>query len=546
MTVQLSRSVNKRSGYQQNFIQDKSTIGSVAGDYSAATVGRFTRGRIDQVFAVSREKHERLLGSPVSLTVSATGEAQVQAYESLRYGAQQMIVSRLVADDAVNKILIAKSSKLDVSGTGPAVWSTGLESAGLPAGSLIAFKHLECFNDGLICEINAEAAESAGVPAASKIITVQFLDPVSNAVIIGPFTGSLDPLAKDEYNNSSYIADVIEQATDVLKVIDVAKDATVAVDSQFYGKANNKPKFASGKMFYFSEGRTVYTNAEMSAAIDRLRRSRPNFTYLGAGGSENVALLGLLADLGKEINKQFIFDVPGRLAPAAAVAFVQSIGASVKSMYCQAYWAPLKRINPIAGGKAFFGTSGQQIGLRCARNAQINGQGIAPRNYPIAGSDYGLSGTSITQTYTPDDNELELLAENQINPVIFKDYASGGKFAWVDSLTGAQTTGGTKLIAVTEMATFLDDKVAALGQESLQRPMADAIDMMRRNLANLLKAMSSAKWMTPSAELDGGYYQADVLRNALAPNDEMDVLYDVSWDGTNRVTRGSQTIVRAG
>jgi len=58
--------------------------------------------------------------------------------------------------------------------------------------------------------------------------------------------------------------------------------------------------------------------------------------------------------------------------------------------------------------------------------------------------------------------------------------------------------------------------------------------------------MSSAKWMTPSAELDGGYYEADVLRNASAPNDEMDVLYDVSWDGTNRVTRGTQTIVRAG
>lgn len=546
MTVQMSRTISKRSGVQQNYISDKSEIGSAAADYNGGFIGRFTRGRTDKVFAVSLEKLERQLGAAVSLNVSPLGEAQIHVHEALSYGAQQAIVSRMIATDSVNKLLIATAAiPADGATNAPAVWSTGLESAGLPEGALIAFKHLECFNDGLTCEINAQPAEDKlGVLVPATTITVQFVDPVTAKVIIGPFTGSLDPRATDEQGQSAFIADVIEKGTDLINVVEVASPGTVPVKAAFYGKG----KFSSANLNYFSEGRTVYTSAEMASAVDRLRRSRPNFTYLGAGGSENVALLGMLAELGREINKQFPFDVPGRFTPEAAATFVQSIGASVKTLYAQAFWAPLKRNNPIAGGKAYFGTSGQQIGLRCARNAQVNSKGIAPRNRPIAGSDYGLRGTGITQMLEVLDEELELLAENQINPCIFKDYPSGAKYAWVDSLTGAQTTGATKLIAVAEMATFLDDKVAAYGQETLQKPMSESITMMTRFLGSksngLLPAIESAGWLNPTADLNGMSYQAKAGRNEAAPYDEMDVLYDVCYDGTNRITRAQQTIVR--
>jgi len=50
MTVNMSRAINKRSGVQQNFISDKSEIGSVASDYNGGFIGRFSRGRIDKVF----------------------------------------------------------------------------------------------------------------------------------------------------------------------------------------------------------------------------------------------------------------------------------------------------------------------------------------------------------------------------------------------------------------------------------------------------------------------------------------------------------------
>ncbi|QLG96712.1 hypothetical protein HZF02_32870 (plasmid) [Pseudomonas yamanorum] len=550
MTVQMSRAIGKRSGVQQNLISDKSEIGNTAADYNGGFIGRFTRGRTDKVFAVSAEKLDRQLGTAVSLSVSALGEAQIHVFEALRDGMQQAIVSRLIASDAVNQLLIATATAPAEGATdAPAVWTTGLESVGLPAGALIAFKHLECFNDGLTCEINADAAEDTkAVAVPSKVITVQFVDPVSGKVIIGPFTGSLDPLATDEQGNSSFIADVIEKGTDLITVVEVASGGSVPVACPFYGKSNGKAKFSSATLKYFSEGRTVYTAPEKVAAVGRLRRSRPNFTYLCAGGSEDVALLGMMADLGREINKQFPFDVPGRLSPEAAATFIQSIGASVKTLYGQAYWAPLKRNNPIAGGKAYFGTAGQQIGLRCARNAQVNSKGIAPRNRVIAGSEYGLRGSNITQMYEVLDDELELLAANQINPCIFKDYPSGAKYAWIDSLTGAQTTGATKLIAVAEMATFLDDKVAGYGQETLQKPMAESITMMTRFLGNpaagLLPAIQSAGWLNPTAELNGAAYQAQVKRNEAAPYDEMDVLYDLCYDGTNRITRAQQTIVR--
>ncbi|MDF2792251.1 MAG: hypothetical protein K0S85_4 [Pseudomonas orientalis] len=549
MTVNMSRAINKRSGVQQNYIADKSEIGSVASDYNGGFIGRFTRGRTDKVFAVSRERLERKLGKAVSLTVSALGEAQIQIFEALRDGMQQAIVSRLIATDAVNKLLIATATvPPQGGGAAPTAWSTGLESAGLPAGALIAFKHLECFNDGLTCEINAQAAEDdQGVAVPSKIITVQFTDPASGKTIIGPFTGSLDPTATDEFGNSSYIADVIDQGTDDLDVIEVAENAEVPVTCGFYGKANNQDKFVSSRLDYFTEGRTVYTSAEMAAAADRLRRARPNFTYLNAGGTENVALLALMADLGRELNKQFPYDIPGRLSPEAAAAFKQSIGASVQTEYAQAYWAPIKRDNPIAGGKAHFGTSGQQIGLRCARNAQVNAKGIAPRNRVIAGSDYGLKGTNITQTYEVNEvDDLELLAENQINPCIYKDYpTSGGKYAWVDSLTGKQTTGATKLIAVAEMATFLDDKVAAYAQETLQKPMNEAVTMMTRFLGkSLLPACESAGWFNGTAELNGAAWQSLVQPDESAPYDVMSVLYDVCYQGTNRITKAQQTIVR--
>lgn len=547
MTINHSRAISKRSGIQLNYISDESEIGSVASDYNSAFVGRFPRGRIDKVFAVTRENHKRKLGEAVSMTVSPLGEAHVHVFEALRYGTQQAIMARLVSKDAVLKLIAITAVVPPVEGAPVTpLLSAVTEASGLPAGALMTLKHKECFSDGVIVEINAEAAETElGAPAPSKVVTLRLVDVQTGKVILGPFRGSLDPASVDEYRNSDYIVDVVAKGTDLLEVVEVAEGASVPVTCTFYGRKNNKDVYASQAISYFDEGPKVYTSTEIEDAIQRLKRSRPNFTYLGLGGTQNVALLAAMLDAAKEINKILPWDVPGNLDPLAASMFRDSVGGSAQTLYSHCYWTPLKTDNPLAGGKAWIGTSGQQIGLRCARNAQVNAKGIAPRNQPIAGSDYALNRTNITQTYEPEADELELLAVARINPCIFMDYNSGPKYAWIDSLTGAPTEGATKLQSVSEMGTWIDDKVVNYGLECLQKPMAKSIRLQTRFLGELFGAVESAGWLQPTAELDGRAYQATVAAHAPSPYDTLDVRYDLCYDGTNRITIVQQTIVRA-
>lgn len=541
MTIPFSRSVSKRSAVQLNPINDQSeqpSVSTVA--HNMAITGRFSRGRIDKAFAVSRGKEARILGAPQSLAVSKLGECYVHISEALKKGTVQAVVSRLVSDTAVNKLMVATSTA-----SAGGVWSLVDESVGASGGYLLAIKHLECFSEGVRAEINARAAkDDAGVAIASNVIVLQLRDVATNEIVLGPYEGSLDPAAMDEFGQSYFIGDIVSQSTDVLEVVDVAENAQVSTDSVFYGKKDNKDVFASKDLKYFTEGDTVYTTAELDKAINRLKRSRPSFTYIGGGGTENVALINRLLGLGSDINKQVVWDIPGRLTPQAAVTFYESVGGATNSLYSQCYWSPISANNPVIGGKAIMGTSGQQIGYRCARNAQTNAKGIAPRNFPIAGSDYAIDRTNMTQVYEPDNDELELLAASRINPGIFMDYPSGPKYAWTDSLTGAQTEGASKLINVTEMATYVDDTMASAAQEKLQKPMSKAIDEMTKFGSTFLESLQSAGWLQPSAELEGACYKATFEANANQPFEKMDISTWVCYDGTNRVTVMQQSIVR--
>jgi hypothetical protein len=544
MTIPFSRTVGKRSAVQLNRISDKSeqpSVSTVA--HNMAIAGRFGRGRIDKVFAVSRGRESRLLGAPTSLAVSKLGEAYVHIYEALKKGTVQAIVSRLVGDDAENKLMVA--SNVATGAEGGAVWALVDADVGATGGFLIAIKHLECFSDGVKAEIHANIAlDNLGVQIPSKIIVLQLRDVVTNEIVLGPYQGSLDPSATDEFGQSAFIGDIVAQSTDMLEIVEVAEDAVVPVDCVFYGKKDNKDVYASSILNYFTEGDSVYSNAELDKAIDRLKRSRPSFTYIGSGGTQNVALITRLLNLGDDTNKQVCWDIPGNLSPEAAAAFYASVGGAANSLYSQAYWAPISANNPAIGGKAIMGTSGQQIGYRCARNAQTNAKGIAPRNYPIAGSEFAVDRTNMTQVYEPSDEELEVLAESRINPVIFRDYPSGPKYAWVDSLTGAQTEGASKLINVTEMATYVDDTMAAAAQEALQKPMAKAIEEMTKFAASFLPALQSAGWLQGSKELDGACYQATFQANEAQPFEKMNIRTAICYDGTNRITVMQQDIVR--
>lgn len=547
MSIPFSRSIDKRSGVQLNHINDMSETPSTSTvAHNMAITGRFARGRVDKVFAVSRNKVKRMLGAAQSMSVSALGEPYVHIQEALKSGTVQAIVSRLVSADSTNKLMVASVPVAPVEGgaAGP-VWTLVDEAAGAAGEYLIAIKHLECFSEGVKAEIHADAATGPdGAPAASKIIVLQLRDVNTNEIVLGPYKGSLDPAALDEFNQSYFIGDIVAQYTDLLEVVDVNADSSVPVTAPFYGKKDNKDAYASAVLVPFDEGSKLYTTADLDAAVDRIRRSRPSFTYIGSGGTESVALISRLLELGKEINKQTPWDIPGRFTPEAAKTFYESVGGATNSIYSQCYWAPISATNPVVGGKAFIGTSGMNIGLRCARNAQTNAKGIAPRNVVIAGSDFSVSRTNMVQTYEPSDDELELLAGSRINPVLFKDYQSGGKYAWIDSLTGAQTEGATKLIAVVEMATYVDDTLASAAQEALQKPMAKAIEKTTKFTGTFLESLQSAGWLQPSADLDGACYSATIQANANQPFEKMNIDTAICYDGTSRIIVQQQSIVR--
>lgn len=548
MTIPFSRTIDKRSGVQLNPINDMSETPSTSTvAHNMAITGRFARGRIDKVFAVSRNKLKRTLGAAQSMSVSALGEPYVHIQEALKSGTVQAIVSRLVSAEATNKLMVASVPKPAPEGAEAApAWTLVTEAAGPTGDYLVAIKHLECFSEGVKAEIHADAAVGAdGKPAPSKIIVLQLRDVNTNEIVLGPYKGSLDPAALDEFDKSYFIGDIVAQFTDLLEVVEVNADAAVPTTCAFYGKKDNKDAYASAVLVPFTEGSKLYTTSDLDAAVDRIRRSRPSFTYIGSGGTENVALISRLLELGKLINKQVCWDIPGRFTPAAAITFYASVGGATDSIYSQCYWAPIKATNPAAGGIAFMGTSGLNIGLRCARNAQTNAKGIAPRNVVIAGSDFAVNRTNMVQAYEPDeDTELEELAANRINPVLFKDYQSGGKYAWIDSLTGAQTEGATKLIAVVEMATYVDDTLASAAQEALQKPMAKAIEKTTKFAGNFLESLQSAGWLQPSAELDGACYSATIQANANQPFEKMNIDTAICYDGTARIIVQQQSVVR--
>lgn len=537
--IPFTRSLGKRSGVQLNYILDDSER-FVPGDGAQvfAGVARFTRGRIDRAFPVSRGEMRRLLGAPASPAVNALNEAYVHIYEAFQNGAQRAVISRLVPAAAALKWMVAKPN--EVTGGSPApVWELSATTAAPTADYLLAVRHMECFNEGVTAEIHADAAEDdEGDPVASKWVRLRIL--ALDGTELFNFEGSLDPLATDDFGESSYLPNVVSTQTDNLEVI-VATNASVPTASVYYGDdVDGNAKVATGDLVYFSEGGTTYASTDIDRAVNALRASIYPFGYIASLGTASTTLLAKLAPMGIEINKQLIFDIPGTLSVDAAITFANQF--NFDSHYVQWYWAPLRAVDPLNSGSIVFGAGGAQVGLRCRRNAQTDANGVPPKNYPIAGKDWPLVRTRIVQITTPTEDDLEKLARAKINPVIFQIYTNESAFVFYDSLTAAKTEADRKLIAVAEMSSQVDDWVASAAKEYLQLPMSDTIKRMTDFLQTLFEGLQAAKWLVPSAALEGSAFVARVAPNAQRPKDRVDVSYWLSYDGTTRAIFIQQTI----
>lgn len=547
MSTAFVRQLGSESGVQLNPLRDASEIPTT--DNSDQVFGimmRATRGRIDKPFAVDRGNVFKKLGKGEQIRVSALNEAWVHVVEALNNGAYEAVVQRLTTSAALIKWATAtvdaetKAVTFATSDTDPV------------ASYLFAVKHLECHNDGIKLEYRADENKVGGVAAANDKLTLRIRD--KGGVLLYEFYGSLNPEAKDDYGNSAYLPDVALARTDAveIKVGTIGAGATVDPASPAYGyDANGQEKWAkSAVLVCFTEGGTGYTTADYMSAREKLQYTPFNYAYISSGGTQAPALLAQLAQLAFDTNRQLRFDIPGNLNPEAAISFVEqlNVGASPTAHLMHAFWSPIKSDDPTGiNPKGYLGTATLNIAYACLRNAQTNAKGFAPKNYVIAGREWPIRRTRMTQVYSPRDQELNALARAKINPVMYEVYTGGGRYVFRDSLTCAPVESSLKkLIAVADMSTSIDESVTRAANDFLQLPMDVSVKKMKDFLTTLFEGAQASGWLVPSndPQMNGAAWTYDVRPNEQRPYVAMDVSYWLRYDGTNRQTFVTQTLTR--
>ena len=185
-----TRQLGSQSGIQLNPPRDN-TDGFItqATDQTVQFTGRFSRGRIDVPFKVNRANYKRKLGAPQSVRVSALNEAYVQLHEAINNGAREAVISRLSVAGATNKFAVFN---IDVSGVGS---FTAADTA--PTTNYVFYlKDMECYNDGVLFEVNAiRALDATNTAIATKRVTLRIKEP--DGTVRYEVTGLLDDTSKD-------------------------------------------------------------------------------------------------------------------------------------------------------------------------------------------------------------------------------------------------------------------------------------------------------------------------------------------------------------
>lgn len=534
------RQLGYQPGVQLNPLADLTDgVSPDNADQILAVVARLTRGRIDRPFRVNRSNFLAKTGPAESIRANALNEAKLQTYEALNNGGYEAVVMRLAPVEAVKSYAVINFGGTPV---GSATTTEFVVSATAPLTSWSLYlMHHDCHNDGIKWALHADQTPLGGVAVANTEVKLRLYDALD--VLLHEFTGSLSADAKDDYGQSLYLPDVIARQTDSVSAV-VSSDASVPVTSDAYGRdANGRDKWATSPVLIcFSEGGTSYDATDYDRCITALRETNDGFGYLLTGGTQVVSLIGKLALLAIEANLHLKVDIPGALSPSAAISLAQSL--NLDSHYVHFYWSPLEADDPLNGGRAMWGTGGLNAGFSCARNAQRNAKGFAPKNYPVAGKGWTIGRTGIRQLYSPTEQELSDLAKMQINPVIYELYNGGGRFVFTDSLTSAKTrVSFKKLISVAEMSADLDNWVTLYAKELLQLPMRQFIKRMNVFLDLVLSGAESSGWLVPAKNLPGNAaFSFEVKPSEVRPADLVLINYYTSFDGVARQVIVQQTL----
>lgn len=614
MATAFKRQLGAEAGTQLNPLRDNSEIPVQDNwDQNFGIMCRLTRGRFDKPFKVDRGNVLNKIGKGEQIRVLALNEAWVHVVEALNNGSYEAVIQRLVTSSAVISYAVASigsgavlnatvavgvitgiaattpgtgytvGQELLITGAGTGAAATvasinatgGILTVTVSAGGtgytaptvtvkepisfyvsadlptapyLFAVKHLECFNDGIKIEFRAEEKRVGGVNVANDVINLIIRDIDGNALY--NFTGSLSSTAKDDYQNSAYLTDIVSARTDAVEV-HVGLIGTIPTTSSAYGYSDitGQPNSAkSTTLICFTEGGTAYTTQDYMSARTKLQYTPHNYAYISSGGSQSVGLLAQLAQLAFDTNRQLKLDIPGGLTVDAAITFVEQLnmGASLTAQLMHQYWVRFKADDPTGiNGKGYYGSATLNIAYSNGRNAQTDAKGFAPKNYPIAGKQWPIRRTGQVHDQRLTDQELNALARAKINPVMFETFTGGGRTVFLDSLTAANVESSLiKLTAVSDMSTTLDDAVTRFCNDVLQLPMDVAVKRSRDFLKALFEGAQAAGWLVPSADpsMNGKAFRYEVKPNEVRPYDRMDVSYWLRYDGTVRQIFVTQTL----
>jgi len=564
------RQIGEQSGIQLNPTVDRTDGVAGFGDQTAAIVGSFNRGRIDKPFWVDAQTLRARLGAPVSLSKSLLNEAYLHVYEALQNGAQQVLVSRLLRENVANDFVViqvdATTGALQTETGEPILNSAGAAitvgntaiittaasiSTGFADELAIAFKLKDGINEGFFVRANFDAYDDVDAWNAAHTvfnpkslrITIEILDKTSLQVLYRA-VGAVHPDSVDEFNQTRYIGDL---ASDVFVFsagnLPNASYQEALEDSTMGLMLDGTRLFVRKSVDPFNHVDTTYVNSEMDTAVNALRYTNEDFGYIMGGGTQSVPLLTRLIALSYHTETLLAIDVPSNKTEEEAITWVTAL--NVDNFLISCYWTPLKCDEVLNGGKQSWGSSGAQIGLRCNRNARLNNLGFAPKNNPIAGKDWPLPRSGITQLRTPTANQLSALAKAKINPVILDKFSDGSRYTFRDSLTMARTLiSKKKLISVAEMSAHLNQMVVRIGKDHIQKGMTVAIARCRAQIERLCQNAEASGWLVPSRDpqMFGLTHVLEIKPNEAHPNDWMDIRFSVSFDGVARVLIIEQTI----
>lgn len=498
------------------------------GDQTVSCVGHFSRGRIDKAFLVPSTHMARYLGQPKSMRLSPTNETYIQLYEAFKYGAAAAVVSRVVSSQAYNGFVIVKKGADDniIVST-----DTSNEPDSSDNSWLAAFKFADCINEGFYFTVQkGESDDELTIMVYERQLDATGRDTLGGELLY-EFTGSLNPEAKNDFGESAYLADVANQYypdwIDVLTNYDHNK--TIEDSDAFF---NQKIGLA---VTPFVDNGLVDNEAYIKAAKELGNTVIP-YRYI-ISESHNLALVVELMHVAQQYNRIMVQAVSGNFKTKAAIAFKDQFQYDPQGgMYAWWVWSPIKRDDLTrTSGNMIFATVGQKAGYACARNAVLNGYGLPALNQPIAGKDYPIQGTRISQVYHPSDVELAALAKAHINPVLLVRYHDGDRYVWDDSLSGAKKTGISRLESAVEISCFNQDLFGKYARSLLQKPMTEALRLMKNFCQEQLSAQEASGWLTPSPRLDGRAFQFSVEPNGRDPDTIMDVELHLSIDGVVRV-----------